>query len=281
TLGGKVMAIRREDQSVWERRAPLAPQHVRKLVKRGVRVLVQPSNRRAYPTQMYQLAGAKIQEDIGEASVIMGVKQVPVDKIIPNRTYCFFSHTIKAQEANMPLLDALLEKNVRLIDYEKMVDDNGQRVVAFGTYAGVAGMINILHGLGIRLLALGHHTPFMHIGPAHNYRNTEMARQVIRDAGYEISLNMMPRSIGPLTFVFTGTGKVSQGAQEIFQDLPHEYVTIKGLKKVAEKGWTNKVYGCEVSREDHIINRNTGRFDAAEYEEFPDRYISTFSRNVS
>lgn len=61
----------------------------------------------------------------------------------------------------MELLDAMLEKKVRLIDYEKMVDANGKRMVAFGKYAGVTGMINILHGLGLRLLALGHHTPFM------------------------------------------------------------------------------------------------------------------------
>lgn len=61
----------------------------------------------------------------------------------------------------MALLDAILEKNIRLLDYEKLTDANGQRVVAFGKYAGVAGMVNILHGLGLRLLALGHHTPFM------------------------------------------------------------------------------------------------------------------------
>ena len=91
-----------------------------------------------------------------------------------------------------------------------MVDSSGQRVVAFGKYAGIAGMIDILHGLGVRLLALGHHTPFMHIGMAHNYRNSHQARQGIRDAGYEISLGMMPKSIGPMTFVFTGSGNVSQ-----------------------------------------------------------------------
>lgn len=93
--------------------------------------------------------------------MIFGVKQVPIDQLIPEKTYCFFSHTIKAQECNMPLLDAILEKNIRLIDYEKITDDNGQRQIAFGKYAGVAGMVNILHGLGLRLLALGHHTPFM------------------------------------------------------------------------------------------------------------------------
>ncbi|KAK8721919.1 hypothetical protein OTU49_012634, partial [Cherax quadricarinatus] len=227
--------------------------------------------------QAYQNVGAKIQEDLSEAPVIIGVKQVPIDQLIPNRTYCFFSHTIKAQEANMPLLDAILEKNIRLLDYERMCDRQGQRVVAFGKYAGVAGMINILNGLGLRLLALGHHTPFMHIGPAHNYRNTEMARQSIRDTGYEISLGMMPKSIGPLTFIFTGTGNVSQGAQEIVQELPYEYVSVKALKKVAEHGATNKIYCCEVSRRDHLVRKDSGQYDAVEYEEHPERYISVFA----
>lgn len=154
--------------------------------------------------QSYLNAGAIIQEDISEANVIFGVKQVPPNQLIPEKTYCIFSHTIKAQETNMALLDAILEKRIRLIDYEKMIDDKGQRVVAFGKMAGIAGTVNILHGVGLRLLALGHHTPFMHIGPAHNYRNASMAKQAVRDAGYEISLGLMPKSIGPLTVVFTG-----------------------------------------------------------------------------
>ncbi|KAE8749323.1 hypothetical protein FOCC_FOCC004030, partial [Frankliniella occidentalis] len=109
-LRGKVIAVRREDQSVWERRAPLAPANVRRLTRMGVKVLLQPSNRRAYPMLAYQNAGAVIQEDISEASVIFGVKQVPIDQLLPNKTYCSFSHTIKAQESNMPMLDAILSK---------------------------------------------------------------------------------------------------------------------------------------------------------------------------
>lgn len=226
-------------------------------------------------------AGAVINEDISEASIIFGVKQVPVDALIPGKTYCFFSHTIKAQESNMPLLDAILEKNIRLVDYEKLMDRNGLRLVAFGKYAGVAGMVNILHGLGLRLLALGHHTPFMQISPAHNYRNSMMARQAIRDCGYEISLGMMPKSIGPITFIFTGSGSVSQGAQQIFQELPIEYVPPDMLRKVAEHGSQNKLYGCEVSRSDHLERREGGGFDAQEYEQFPERYISTFSKKIA
>lgn len=231
--------------------------------------------------QSYLNAGAVINEDISEATVIFGVKQVPVDSLIPNKTYCFFSHTIKAQESNMPLLDAILEKNIRLVDYEKLMDRNGLRLVAFGKYAGVAGMVNILHGLGLRLLALGHHTPFMQISPAHNYRNSMMARQAVRDCGYEISLGMMPRSVGPITFIFTGSGNVSQGAQEIFQELPVEYVPPDMLRKVSEHGNQNKLYGCEVSRADHLERREGGGFDPQEYEQFPERYISTFNKKIA
>lgn len=278
---GKVIAIRREDQSVWERRAPLAPANVYQLTKKGVTVLVQPSNRRAYPIQAYVKSGAVIQEDISEASIIFGVKQAPIDLLMSNKTYCFFSHTIKAQESNMPLLDAILHKNIRLIDYEKLVDESGSRVVAFGKYAGVAGMVNILHGLGVRLLALGHHTPFMHVGPAHNYRNSMMARQALRDAGYEIALGMMPKSIGPLTFVFTGTGNVSQGAQEIFQELPHEYAPPEMLQKVAEHGSTKKLYGCVVGRRHYTERIEGGGYNREEYEQYPHLYKSTFSKKIA
>lgn len=283
------VAIRREDASIWERRAPLAPYHVERLAKRGVRVLVQPSNRRAYPLQSYVRAGAEAREDISEAPVILGVKQVPVDQLLPGKTYCFFSHTIKAQRDNMPLLDSVLDKNIRLIDYERMVDEREQRVVAFGKYAGYAGMINILHGLGLRLLALGHHTPFMHIGPAHNYRNRGNAKQAIRDAGYEIALGKMPRSIGPLTFVFTGSGNVSQGAQEMFAELPVEYVDPADLREVAERGSTSKVYGTVVTRADHLVRKKSAperadkseRVDFDEYNQHPDRYYSTFSSKIA
>lgn len=277
----KTIAIRREDASLWERRAPLAPHHVRALTKNGVKVYVQPSNRRAYPIQAYVNAGAEVHEDISDVPVIIGVKQVPIDQLHPNKTYAFFSHTIKAQETNMPMLDAILERNIRLIDYERMCDESGARVVAFGKYAGKAGMINILHGLGLRLLALGHHTPFMHIGPAHNYRNSGMAKQAVRDAGYEIALGMMPRSIGPLTFVFTGSGNVSQGAQDVFEDLPCEWVDPKDLPEVAEQGSISKVYGAVVSRDDHYRRIEDDHFDPEECDQFPERYYSTFSKDIA
>lgn len=276
-----VMAIRREDVNPWERRAPLAPRHVRELTNDGVKVLVQPSNRRAIHEKLYMKAGAVIQEDISEATLIVGVKRPPEEKVIPRKTYAFFSHTIKAQEANMGLLDDLLKKEVRLIDYEKMVDANGYRIVAFGQWAGVAGMINILHGLGLRFLALGHHTPFMHIGMAHNYRNVSQAIQAVRDCGYEISLGFMPRSIGPLTFCFTGTGNVSKGAQDIINELPVEYVEPHELKDVSETGDMNKVYATVLSRRHHLVRKSDGIYDPMEYENHPELYTSHFRTSVA
>ncbi|XP_038174421.1 alpha-aminoadipic semialdehyde synthase, mitochondrial isoform X2 [Arvicola amphibius] len=217
-----VMALRREDVNAWERRAPLAPKHIKGLTKLGYKVLIQPSNRRA-----------------------------------------------------------IHDKEIRLIDYEKMVDHRGSRIVAFGQWAGVAGMINILHGMGLRLLALGHHTPFMHLGMAHNYRNSSQAVQAVRDAGYEISLGLMPRSIGPLTFVFTGTGNVSKGAQAVFNELPCEYVEPHELKEVSKTGDHRKVYGTVLSRHHHLVRRTDGVYDPVEYEKYPERYISRFNTDIA
>uniref|UniRef100_A0AAQ5ZIL4 Saccharopine dehydrogenase (NAD(+), L-glutamate-forming) n=1 Tax=Amphiprion ocellaris TaxID=80972 RepID=A0AAQ5ZIL4_AMPOC len=291
-----VMAIRREDINPWERRAPLAPRHVRELTHTGVKVLVQPSNRRAIHEKYYMKAGAVIQEDISEASLIIGVKRPPEEKVIPKKTYAFFSHTIKAQEANMGLLEDLLHSNsnsktitsltlsfqeVRLIDYEKMVDANGYRIVAFGQWAGVAGMINILHGLGLRFLALGHHTPFMHIGMAHNYRNVSQAIQAVRDCGYEISMGLMPKSIGPVTFCFTGTGNVSKGAQDIINELPVEYVEPHELRDVSETGDMTKVYATVLSRHHHLVRKSDGIYDPMEYENHPELYTSHFRTSVA
>ncbi|NXI88996.1 AASS protein, partial [Rhipidura dahli] len=276
-----VLAIRREDVNAWERRAPLAPKHVKELTKMGYKVLVQPSNRRAIHEREYVKAGAIVQEDISEASLIIGVKRPPEDKLIPKKNYAFFSHTIKAQEANMPLLDEILRQEIRLFDYEKMVDHKGMRVVAFGKWAGVAGMINILHGLGLRFLALGHHTPFMHIGMAHNYRNSSQAVQAVRDAGYEISLGLMPKSVGPLTFVFTGTGNVSKGAQEMFSALPCEFVEPHELKEVSRSGDLRKVYGTVLSRHHHLVRKRDGLYDPVDYDKHPENYISRFHIDVA
>ncbi|XP_024901607.1 alpha-aminoadipic semialdehyde synthase, mitochondrial isoform X3 [Pteropus alecto] len=236
-----VMALRREDVNAWERRAPLAPRHIKGITNLGYKVLIQPSNRRAIHDKEYVKAGGILQEDISEACLILGVKRPPEDKLMSKKTYAFFSHTIKAQEANMGLLDEILRQSlhsgvrrqeIRLIDYEKMVDHRGIRVVAFGQWAGVAGMINILHGMGLRLLALGHHTPFM-------------------------------------------------GAQEVFNELPCEYVEPHELKEVSKTGDLRKVYGTVLSRHHHLVRKTDGTYDPVEYDKYPERYITRFNTDIA
>lgn len=116
--GAHTIAILRECKNKWERRCSLTPKEVKEITKAGIRVLVQPSTSRCYSEDEFTEAGAIIQEDVSEASVIFGVKEVPIENLQANKTYFFFSHTIKAQDYNMPLLDKLLELNIRMVDFE-------------------------------------------------------------------------------------------------------------------------------------------------------------------
>lgn len=126
-------------------------------VESGLTVLVQPSNNRIFPNSAYEEAGGIVQEDISGASVVLAVKEVPIPLLMPERTYCFFSHTKKAQPANMPLMDALLEKKIRLVDYECITEGGvfgAKRLVAFGRFAGAFRPSRCLGALGIVLASL-------------------------------------------------------------------------------------------------------------------------------
>ena len=151
------IGILRECKNKWERRCSLTPGEVVQIVAKGIRVLVQPSSIRCYSDDEFIDAGAIIQEDMNDASVIFGVKEVPIANLLAGKTYFFFSHTIKAQDYNMPLLDKLRELNIRMVDFEcirepKVDGKIPERLVAFGRYAGIAGAFDFLRGIGEFLL---------------------------------------------------------------------------------------------------------------------------------
>ena len=151
----KTIAILREEKNKWERRCSLTPAEVKELVGKGIKVLVQPMSNRCFTEEEFEEAGAIIQEDISEASVIFGVKEVPIPNLLENKTFIFFSHTLKAQDYNMPLLDKMLELKVRQIDFECIREakkDRPDRLVAFGRYAGIAGAFDFIRGVGEFLL---------------------------------------------------------------------------------------------------------------------------------
>ena len=168
----RAIGLLAEAYSKWERRAPLTPSHVEQLVKSGVDVLVQPSTKRVFTDGEYVAKGARITPDLSPANTIMGVKQPLNGSLLPDKTYLFFSHVIKGQPQNMALLDEVLSKRCRLVDYECIREggiSTAPRLVAFGTFAGKSGIVNGLRGLGLRLLDLGHSSPFLHVGAAHSY----------------------------------------------------------------------------------------------------------------
>mmetsp|Transcript_71797 Transcript_71797/g.126776 ORF Transcript_71797/g.126776 Transcript_71797/m.126776 type:complete len:1110 (-) Transcript_71797:14-3343(-) len=293
SAGGKpgVLGVRREDKNKWERRVPVAPRHVEALVSQGLRVLIQPCTRRVFTDAEYEEAGAELREDLSEASTIIAVKEVPPELLLPGRNWVFFSHTIKAQPAGMPLLDAAIEKKVRLVDYECITERGARgnpRLVAFGAFAGYAGAIDFLRGLGERFLALGFSTPLLHIGSAFMYPTLDEAKRAVSLAGEAIRKHGLPKALCPFTAVFTGTGNVSRGALEIFQLLPHEIVDPGALPELCEradrgqlaKEDCHKLY-LSIATTEHMVRRSDGGpFDKLGYYAQPELYEPIFQDAV-
>ncbi|KAK3818823.1 MAG: Saccharopine dehydrogenase-domain-containing protein [Benniella sp.] len=281
----KSIAIRREGKNRWERRAALTPEAVEKLIKEtGIKVYVQPSTKRIFSDDKYRAAGAIVQEDLSPADVILGIKEVPVKDLIPGKTYVYFSHTHKGQEYNMPMLQDILDKKIRLIDYELMANEKKQRLVLFGKHAGYAGMIDGVHGLGQRLLGLGYSSPFLHVGMSHNYKSLASAKLALQALGNSISDEGTPKEFGPMTFVFTGSGNVSQGAQHVFKSLPHEYVDPKDIPRIAtsKNARLDRIYAAEVNIEDHIRHKEKNEFTTTEeYMAHPERFTSVFHNEIA
>lgn len=284
-LGNGIIGIRREDKNVWERRVPLTPKHVEQLLENGKvrKVVVQPSTIRCFDDRAYAEAGAVISEDLTEAGTICAVKEVPGQLLIPERTYMFFSHTIKAQAYNMPLLDTILEKNVRLIDYERIVNADG-RMVKFGPYAGFAGMIDTLHALGLALLTRGYATPFLHLSMSKEYSSLDVARSDLREIGDQIRKRGLPREVCPLTIAITGAGSVSNAAQQILHLLPCKYVEVEDLPKLwaRENKDLHHIYVVIVRSKDMVVSRDPSkRFSSRDYYKNPEHYVPVFHETVA
>lgn len=225
-----IIGIRNETKSRWERRAPLTPDLVRKLVHdHDLQVLIQPSARRVFPDGDYLRAGAKVTSDLSEATAIFGVKEIPPELLQPRSAYIFFSHVIKGQPHNMPTLKRLMDLECTLIDYEKVADDRGRRLIFFGRFAGLAGMIDTLWALGRRYSAQGIATPLDHLEPAHTYASLEEAKAALSDTAAQIASVGFPPSVAPVVVGVAGYGNVAKGAQEILGLLPHHTLTPSDL----------------------------------------------------
>ena len=277
------IGIRHEDKYELETRSPLTPKHVERLVKqKKLDIVVQSSDKRVFPDEEYIKAGAKISKDLKKCSVIFGVKEIPNHLFENDKTYVFFSHVIKGQAYNMPMLRRMIELKCNLIDYERVVDEQGKRLIFFGHYAGLAGMINSLWALGLRMKDYGFISNLLKIKQAHKYHSLKEAKDDVSAIGQLIAEKGIPGELRPFVIGFTGNGNVSKGAQEICGLLPLKEISPEKLLSLhlRNKQPDNLIYKVIFNEEDLYENIHGEPFDLHDYYANPQSFRSKFEKYI-
>ncbi|MCL4856708.1 MAG: alanine dehydrogenase, partial [Flavobacteriales bacterium] len=198
------IGVIKEGKTPPDERVPFCPEQVNYINANfpDVKVVVQKSDVRRYKNEEFQNQGIELVDNLDDCNVLMGIKEVPIADLIPNKTYFFFSHTIKKQAYNRKLLIELLDKKIAMVDYETLVDKNGSRLIGFGRYAGIVGCYNTF-------FAYGQRTGLFNLKRAYQcFDKTEM-------------LNELPKIKLPNDYkiVITGGGRVAKGIIEILEKL--------------------------------------------------------------
>jgi alanine dehydrogenase len=251
------IGIIREGKNPPDRRVPFCPDQLKSLSERygdQLTFLVQTSHDRCFTDEEYRDAGIEVAEDISDADVFFGVKEVPVSMLISGKTYFFFSHTIKKQGYNKHLLRSVLEKNIRLIDYEVLKDEGGNRVVAFGRWAGIVGAYNAFWTYGQK-------TALYDIKRASACRDLEELKNELKNV-----------QLPPIKIVVTGSGRVGNGVKEILKALNiPEVETYEFLHLYFEEPVFTVLSSADYNR-----RKSDGGYDREEFYSFPEKYESHF-----
>lgn len=271
------IGIRREDKNIWERRVPLVPQDLQTLIRdTGLQCYIQPSPIRTFSDDQFSQAGCIVQEDVNASDLIFAVKEIPASFFSRDKTYVFFSHTIKGQDYNMDMLQRLIDLKCNLIDYERIVDEQNRRLIFFGSYAGYAGMIETLHAFGKKLKSKGIDNPLEAVKQAFEYTSVEDAKSQLKEVAAEIEKSGLQ---SPGIFGFAGYGNVSQAAQEIFDILPHRLVHPDELADIQKSaGKTPGMLYKVVFKEEHLVDPIEGSFVLQDYYDHPEKYVSKFHK---
>jgi saccharopine dehydrogenase (NAD+, L-lysine-forming) len=250
------LGILREGKQPPDRRVPFTPAQCRSVMEGWpIEIIVEPSQQRCFPDEAYVAAGIRVEADLAQADVLMGVKEVPIDALLRDKSYFFFSHTIKKQPYNRELLRAVLQKQIRLIDYEVLTDTTGARVVAFGFYAGVVGAHNTLYAYGCR-------TATFSLPRMHTLLDYEEARMHYRNL-----------QLPPCRVVVTGKGRVSQGAVQVLRDMGMVAISPEAFLETSML--TGPVFTV-LGPEEYATRIDGGPFDRDEFYTHPQRYRSQF-----
>ncbi len=252
------LGIIREGKTPPDKRVPLSPQQCAEVKTRfpDLELVVQPSPIRKFKDSEYAELGIELNEDLSDCDVLMGVKEVPLDMLIPHKTYFFFSHTFKLQPYNAKLLREILNKNIRLVDYEVLKDEKDHRIIGFGRYAGIVGCYN-----GFRTLGLKNKT--YSIKPAHECEDRVEMESYLNDV-------ILPNDF---KCVLTGFGRVGQGAREIMAKLP--------IKEVSKEEFLTKEFSepvfTHLNTGDYNGRISDNGYDRNEFYTQPEKYKSTFT----
>ena len=251
------IGIIREGKVPPDARVPFTPWQLREIADKygsALTFLVESSPFRCYTDEEFRAQGIEVVEDISQADYLFGVKEVPIAKLIAGKTYFFFSHTIKKQIKNRQLLKSILNKDIRLIDYEVLKDEQGERVVAFGRWAGIVGAYNAF-------LTYGKKTGLYDLRRASECRDLE-----------DLKLELKKVALPPVKIVVTGQGRVGKGALEILQILG---ITRVDVHEFLHSYFEESVY-VVLSSGDFNRRKSDGGFDREEFYSNPELYESHF-----
>ncbi|MBK7763953.1 MAG: alanine dehydrogenase [Bacteroidetes bacterium] len=250
------IGIVREGKIPQDNRTPFSPKQCKEIELQypEVRFIIQPSSIRCFSDDEYRLQELLVQEDLTACQIIFGVKEALIDTLLEGKTYLFFSHTKKAQAHNKKLMHALIEKKIRMIDYECLTHDDGHRVVGFGYWAGVVGAHN-------GLLTYGQKTGKFNLQPVHHYKNFLELKE-----SYE---NFF---VPPIKIVVTGSGRVSTGVLDILNYLDIAEVSTDDF---LQKQFTYPVF-THLKGRDLYMNKTDGSYDRDDFHANPSNYTCRF-----
>lgn len=248
----------REYKVPTDKRVPFSPKqlaHLQMYYENSIQFIVAPSPDRCFTDEEYLAKGIEVSDDFADCDILMGVKEVPNSELISNKTYLFFSHTIKKQPYNKLLLQEILHRKIRLIDYEALKDSTGQRVVAFGRWAGLVGAYNALWTYGLK-------SGLYSLKRAYECHDLVELREELKKV-----------ELPPIKIVITGDGKVATGALEIMEAV--------GIRRVSTNDFLHAYYEepvfTQLAASEYNQRKTDGGFDLQEFFEFPQQYEGCFT----
>lgn len=255
-MGSLKIGLIREGKTPPDKRVPFTPLQTEEIGQRfpEVKIICQRSEVRCFRDEEYRELDIEVTADMSACDVLMGIKEVPVAELIPDKTYFFFSHTLKKQPYNKKLLQEVLKRNITLIDYEALKDRHDNRLVAFGRYAGIVGSYNALWTYGKRF-------------DLYSLRRAYACYDV-NDLKREIRKATLP----PVKIILTGAGRVGRGSMETLDSA--------GIRKVNAHDFLHNAFDepvyVQLSSSDYHLRREGGHFNRDEFHKYPERYDSYF-----